>query len=231
MTDTENVKPAAWWHRSSAKVLLIVNVVPLMGVAFLGWDIFPVMVVYWLENLVIGFFTVLKILVAAGPGKNGGPAPHVLGRIPMVAFFTVHYGMFCLVHGMFVFSLFGQDADLAAMVVENPTDLDVLMTLLVESQLLVVLVVLFISHAYSFADNFIRAGEYQRVSPDHMFASPYGRIVVLHLVVLAGGFLVASSGSAIWALVLLVILKTVLDSVFHHREHRKLESGSAVVDV
>ena len=49
--------PSAWF-------LIVVNLIPVFGVFFLGWDAGNVIVLYWLENLAIGAVNVLKILTA-----------------------------------------------------------------------------------------------------------------------------------------------------------------------
>jgi hypothetical protein len=36
--------------------------VPVFGVLWLGWELFPLVFVYWLENGVIGGFALLKML-------------------------------------------------------------------------------------------------------------------------------------------------------------------------
>ena len=41
--------------------LLIANAIPLWGVIFLGWDAFYIVLLYWTENLIIGFYNVLKM--------------------------------------------------------------------------------------------------------------------------------------------------------------------------
>jgi len=42
-------------------VLLAANAVPIFGVLFLGWTVLPLVLIYWLENVVIGGFNVLKM--------------------------------------------------------------------------------------------------------------------------------------------------------------------------
>ncbi len=49
---------------------------------------------------------------------------------------------------------------------------------------------------------------------------PYKRIVVMHLVIIAGGFAVIALGSPLPLLVLIVIGKIALDIHLHRREHR-----------
>ena len=52
-------------------------------------------------------------------------------------------------------------------------------------------------------------------------ASPYGRIVVMHISILAGGFLTMAVGSPAPLLAVLVALKTILDVNLHNRSHKK----------
>jgi hypothetical protein len=50
---------------------------------------------------------------------------------------------------------------------------------------------------------------------------PYGRVMVLHLTVLFGGWVVMLLGSPVFALVLLVVFKTAADWRAHTAERRK----------
>jgi len=48
----------------SLVALVIANALPLVGVLFLGWTVFPLVLLYWLENVVVGGFNVAKLLLA-----------------------------------------------------------------------------------------------------------------------------------------------------------------------
>ena len=87
-------KPSVW-------ALIIANLYPVIGVIFFNWQTYPLLLFFWTENLVIGFYTVLKMLVASG--ENAKPA----AKLFTVPFFCLHYGIFTLVHGVFVVALFG----------------------------------------------------------------------------------------------------------------------------
>ena len=57
-------------YRSSALVLIVVNMVPLVGVLFWRWDAFEIVALYWAENVVIGAINVLKMVTCRPqPGK------------------------------------------------------------------------------------------------------------------------------------------------------------------
>ena len=49
-------------YRSSALVLIVVNMVPLVGVLFWRWDAFEIVALYWAENVVLGAINVLKMI-------------------------------------------------------------------------------------------------------------------------------------------------------------------------
>jgi hypothetical protein len=96
----------------SALVLVVANLIPLGGVLFFGWSLWTILVLYWLENGIVGVWAVARILTAAGPVVPGTAGMALtLGQVmpavrPFVAaFFLVHYGLFWLVHGVFVFAL------------------------------------------------------------------------------------------------------------------------------
>ena len=50
----------------SALVLLAANAIPLVGVYFFGWSLLTILVLYWLENGIVGFWNVPRILLAQG---------------------------------------------------------------------------------------------------------------------------------------------------------------------
>jgi hypothetical protein len=49
--------------------------------------------------------------------------------------------------------------------------------------------------------------------------APYKRVAVLHIAVIAGGFLVQTAGSPLGLLLALVALKTFMDIMLHNRSH------------
>lgn len=50
----------------SAMVLLVANAIPIVGVLFFGWSLMTILVLYWLENGIIGFWNVPKIVTSQG---------------------------------------------------------------------------------------------------------------------------------------------------------------------
>lgn len=216
------------WLDGSVIALLAANSVPLFGVLFLGWDVFYIVLLYWAENVVIGFYNVLKMVFAAVPH----PAAH-LGKLFMIPFFIVHYGMFTAVHGVFVFAFFhkGQGGPPASMghttwpcflvLVQMLLNAAIYVCSIIPPQMRIAVLALFVSHGVSFVQNYLLKGEYASAKPNELMASPYGRVVVMHVAILAGGFFMAAIGSPAPLLVVLVALKTILDVSLHNREHKK----------
>ncbi|HIG73090.1 MAG TPA: hypothetical protein EYQ24_00490 [Bacteroidetes bacterium] len=189
----------------SAVGLVLANLVPLVGVIWFGWDLFGIMWLYWAENGVIGAFALLRMLTAGEPIRWWT----ALARVVPGGFFVVHFGMFWFVHGVFVYSLFGggrelEGAGLAAAFEGVPWE---------------GLVPLVLSHGASFAMNYLAGGEWRATNTMAEMFKPYGRVVVLHIVIIAGGFLLLAADGAIWAMALFVLLKTGLDLGIHLKGH------------
>jgi hypothetical protein len=85
-----------------------------------------------------------------------------------------------------------------------------------------------ISRAISFATNYIGNGEYQRASLPQLMQQPYGRIVVLHVAILGGGFLMMALHSPAIGLLVLVALKIALDLRGHFAERKKFSENPVV---
>ena len=220
LRNLRNVQGMSWLdlllsYRYSPAVLLLVNLVPLVCVLFFDWNVFTLIVLYWAENLIVGIMNVVKMVIVMVETKAWGKG---ISNIP---FFIVHYGFFALAHGLFVLILFGPGKQyyqgiLAAFL---------LAPLFREQPLLMVgLVGLFIHHFASFLIHFIGGGEYKEKKVDGLMFPPYGRVVVLHVAILFGGFLVEYAGEPIWALVVLVAVKIGIDLGAHIFSHTPVET-------
>ena len=200
----------------SLLVLGLANALPIAGVLLLGWKVFPLVLLYWLENVVVGGFNVGKLLLA----RPQEPA-YSVGKLFIIPFFIFHFGMFTLVHGVFVFALFGAKslprfdslAELPAAIRAYHLGWGVL--------------ALVVSHGLSFYWNYFENGEYRRASLPILMMQPYARLVVLHLAVLFGGWIVLTLGSPLLALLVLVVLKTAADVRAHQAErHTFMEAAT-----
>jgi len=154
----------------SAWVLVAANLVPLAGVLFWGWDAFALIVLFWMENVVVGVFFVLRML-------SLDPRDPALwaAKLFMVPFFCVHYGMFTAIHGVFVFALLGAKRyDVQGLWVLEPAA-----RAATDYGLGLPVAVLVASHLFSFAWNYLYRGEFRRAKLTELMARPYARVVVL----------------------------------------------------
>jgi hypothetical protein len=226
----ERYSPSAW-------ALILANVAPLLGVLLLDWDAFDLVALYWAENVVIGAINVLKILTCSPDGDRlvlGNVDPgdklnrermersrgnavttlrwaHQASKLFFVPFFVVHYGLFCFVHGAFIFTIFSREAGGFG----PYGGFDNLLQVFSEQHLWWCIGLLAASHLWSFAVNYIARGEYRRSAIPILMFQPYGRIIVLHIAILIGGFIAFLLGSNVLVLLVLIVGKTLLDLGLH----------------
>ncbi|WP_152052052.1 DUF6498-containing protein [Tautonia marina] len=146
------------------------------------------------------------------------PAIGLAGRVGMVLFFLVHYGLFWVVHGVFVFVLFvnwgpaggfggfsGMGGGAAASGL--PTGQIALAGVLIGVTL----------GASVLRDLLQRDTDRPQPSPISLMIRAYGRVMLLHVVLIFGGFAIMLLGSPTPALVLLIGLKTAAELLAANR--------------
>ncbi len=160
--------------------ILLPNIIPLVGVLFFDWSAFTIILAYCLENIVIGFFHLLKIRIARFEPSVSIPPdaykkifffpPPVAGRLLFCIFFTLHYGFFCFFHIEILSFL--------ANMMHTP--------LVFTWVLILTLIPLLIEHGQSYVHEYTQKvpakpnlDKKQMIS---LLTDPYRRIVVTHLV-------------------------------------------------
>ena len=169
------------------------NLLVLGGVVAFGWSAATVLLTYWAETAAIGFWAVVGLLRAGGVRMLGA-----------AVFVTIHFGMFMLVHGLFLTSFFvaGTGFDPLAGVRLLPVW---------------AVVGLFVARgveAYLEDRRDPRAAGFKRVKP------AYARVFVMQITIIAGGFLVVFLGDPTPMVALLVVVKTGLDLALIRRTRR-----------
>ena len=193
---------------SSAILLVLANMIPLFGIFVFGWDAVTILVLYWLESVIIGGLNVVKILSVRD--LDTPSSLFLLGNIFYACFFIIHFGMFTWGHGEFLKGMFGAEPLLLGITEGGPIMWTALSFL--------------ISHIFSMIINFFGKKEYLGRTPNAQMMQPYGRVFVMHLVVLFGGFFVQNFGAPVLAVVLLIILKTGIDLAAHSKDHKTNET-------
>ncbi|MDP2717797.1 MAG: DUF6498-containing protein, partial [Candidatus Micrarchaeota archaeon] len=201
-------KFASALHQPSVWALLGANMVTAIGVVYLGWSPASVLLLFWAESAVIGFYTVLKMLLArqerfdapdslAGKMLAGAAFAVVqASRLFLIGFFIVHYGIFMLVHLMFLLFFLVSETD----------PLGALATVALGGA------AYFLSHGYSFVVNFLDQKGAEKAKAKSLMMAPYPRIFLMHFVVFLGAFFGLPA-------LFLVAGKTFFDLASHLFEH------------
>jgi hypothetical protein len=199
----------------SVIILIVANLVPLYGVLFWGWDLFTLMVAYWMETAAIGFWNIVHMALLAR-----------WFALFMVPFFIVHFGGFMLGHFLFLWQMFGGGWN------ENVESVAAfLRSIPVGWGVWIAFAALFISHGLSFLFNAFRPwwrGDVERHDQNaaqRVMMGTYGRVMVMHFTLLFGAALVAYFETPAAAFVLLIVLKILVDVPAHVRKNFKPAEG------
>lgn len=169
---------ARWLAGGSFWPIVVLNLVPVAGVIFLGWGVWAILVVYWLENAVAGAFAFLRIGLAEGvpdpasddPFSKPGVAPQGLQF-----FLVLHFGIFWLATSQLAFgwvpAILGPSAEPLP-----PWPL-----------LLLAVVPLGVARWREYR-RFIDRGDYRRATPASQMWAPYPRVAVLQGAILGSAF-------------------------------------------
>lgn len=202
-----------------AVTILAYSVVPLIGVLTMGWDWREILVFYWLGNISAGFSTIIDILhtkvtlrelvpeqktddpevqkALADPSLNTTPPAWV--NVAAAIFFTTHYGMFTLIHGIFLFAIVTGNIEGLGVGVTTQTPLPMFAIFLF--WLTGAAVQLFVK---------ARQSSQNRSVIDSTKAA-YSRMFVLHLSIIFGTFLIVSLQLPAIAAVLLIVVNAIVD--------------------
>ncbi len=219
--------------RSALVALVIANAFVAFQTFRHEWGYYEVMLIYWVEVVILGFYNVLRMLVVgvAGAAPLGARAARwvdlgsPLNRLALTAigvgFFVVKFGAFALTIGLFVLLL---PAFLA--VEGDGTGASLHRALMAAGPgFLLAAGVLGLSHGVSFARNFLAGREYDRIDVVSLAFWPYVRMSLVAATLSVGlaiaGLLPGVGRHAAFAGVM-VLLKLGVDLVSHVFEHRRL---------
>jgi hypothetical protein len=214
--------PAPAARLVSALMLVGANLLPVWAVLEGRLGMGDVLVVYWFENVVIWFTTTVRLLTATQPSRPpgrpsrglrlGGLAARlaektwVTGDPALALLFSLRFGLFTVVHGVFagvLAGLSGLDGGLLDWVAP--------------------VAAILLSHTLSLGLHWFGRGERTVVGPGWAMAAPYPRMIALHVTVILGVFVLGGpegrTADDLGAVALLMGSKTMLDLLFHVGEH------------
>lgn len=197
--------------------LLLINLVPLYGVLFLGWQAMIIILFYVAETMMVGVLHVFKMsalyimnhknpaALAVDRSANSGVSG--LGLIP---FFIFHFGFFVFIQ-MMVFGGF--------------TDKNLLQSFyqLFTGDYKYALVIIFITKLTLLISELFWDPEVDTKLPDDVFFEPYPRIFVQQFMVLLGGWFAIFSKGVLGYLFVLILCKTFLDLAIANISKERLD--------
>ncbi len=156
-----------------------------------------------MENVVVGVRTILSMFAnAALTGWANWP-----GAVFMAAFFTVHYGLFCFGHGVFVMAMFGEGF-YGSSIIDLPGAMRTVFA--TQNNMYVGLASIFLWQVVQFVI-FLLSGEAKRTNVSELMGSPYPRLMVLHTSIIFGGFVLMMLNAPVAGVVVLALIKMAYD--------------------
>lgn len=189
--------------------ILLSNVVAIVFAMIDDWGLGPLMIIYWAQSVIIGFFHFFRILLlrtfcTEGFTSNGQRVPESpAGKWSTALFFAVHYGFFHLVYIIFIVG-FATGSGGGG------------------SWFFLSVLGFLVGHGYSFYQN-VKSDLEHRPNLGTMMFLPYARILPMHLTILFGNMV----GSHSISVLLFSVLKTGADYLMHIVEHRVLRKKTS----
>jgi hypothetical protein len=220
----------------SSLVLVAANLLPIAGVVWWGWDAFVLLMLYWLETAIIGFWTIVRLVATpTSVDVNGKPLDemNLVGRMALGAFVTVHAGIFMTVHFVFLWVLFSgawseRIDGVGDFVREMIVGTDLWLPL---AFLFVVRGVLVMGPALRRRLGIVAGAPPAPPDDENPIIGLYIRIVVMQFTIILGAWFAILAGDSVGPLILLIALKTAVDlfsdRIAHHVAAKRAEAGGS----
>ena len=209
----------------SLLALIGANLIPFAGVFFFGWDVTFIILLYWIENLIAGFYNILKMAILRVDRSLEN-----VSKFFIIPFFCVHYGGFCAGHGFFLIHFF--KIGTGSPPFDNGSSwwgpfifIQLLFSVIAKiwaskpPEMIWAVVGLTISHGISFWENYILGQEYKTSTLKKLMHQPYQRIIVMHIAIIASGIFIMKLNSPLPLLIILILLKIFFDLYLHKKSH------------
>jgi hypothetical protein len=185
--------------------LIMANLLPVIGVWFFQWSPKEVFLVYCLETIIIGLFTLLKMLITGFIKKrdtwqNGA----VVSKQPFwffMLFFLLHYGMFVAIQMGLFFGVSGLGDQYGISFFNFFSRWPDMLT----NDAYIMLGVFIVSYSFRVVNDFILSGEYREASLGYLMFQPYGRIFIQQVTVIIGSMFLSFGAGKIFILIFALI--------------------------
>lgn len=184
---------------------LIDDIVPLVGLTFLGWNPVIILPLYWVENIAVGYYTYKKLMLpditeSGITVSSGDGSKNLVQRAALASFFVMHYGIFTLVHGVFAFTVVpsviaGSSVDTSPLLWAVPT----------------ALITAFVAERIRFVRQITSPELRSKITQENAMGAAYVRIIVLHFSILVGAWIIIGLGLPQGAAIVLILLKMIVE--------------------
>jgi hypothetical protein len=198
--------------------IVLVNLLPILGIVFSNWDLYDVMTVYWAENLIIGAFTVLKML-----SVNSGSENDDMTIAVAAPFFIIVYSAFCFGQAILIQALFKKgpsESPIEGWPVEWFVFGGLFATAFIQLKWMALMMAL--NHGIAFVHDYILPGPLCETTFKQLIAFPSARLVIMQTILIAAGFGLKKLGSPPELFIGLIVLKIILELLFDQIEQRTL---------
>lgn len=215
---------AGSWREPPVFLVLALNLIPAVFALLFGWSAGELFAVYLVENLVIGVFNALKMAISGAAMGVGGAVIAVF----FVPFFIFHYGLFCFGHGVFTWVFLAMDGPRGLEGVRMPDTIGQALAALPDPRGFALGVASIVGmHLANFTTDWLRFRRWRDTNPISQMMEPYGRIFVLHITLIATGFLLVFADGPRFGVVVLALLKTAYDGWDEARRQRNAKEMAA----
>jgi Family of unknown function (DUF6498) len=186
---------------------ILINLVPLWGVWFAGWNAKEVFLVYCMESIIAGGYNIIMMLattmvIKKDAWSNGGQSTMVSGYF-FILFFIVHYGFFVFMQMSLFLSISGIGQDSFGPFALISFILNVGHYLSADTLNLLWLFVA--AYGFTVLKDFFVTGAYKTASLNNLLFAPYARIFVQQFCVIIGAFLLSFNLGNIFIMVFVVV--------------------------
>ncbi|MBC7848962.1 MAG: hypothetical protein H7Y31_04470 [Chitinophagaceae bacterium] len=202
----------------SELLLIAVNLIPVWGVWFEGWDPREVFFVYCLETVIIGLFTLVRFAIAGSVKKTDvwNKTETTVTKMPtlfFMVFFLIHYGFFVAVQLTIFLEVSGAERSFG---ISNPWQFVTNFTTYLSKPNQWLLLAFVISYGFVMIKDFLWTGAYKTTPLNVIMFEPYGRIFVQQFTVIVGSmFLGFGAGKAF--ITIFVLFKLLVDVLIDYR--------------
>jgi hypothetical protein len=202
--------------------LILVNLVPLYGVWFEGWDAARVFLVYCMETVIVGLLNVLKmaavtIFVKPREDWNNNGSHSMQSGWFFIFFFMIHYGFFVLIQTQIFFGVsnFGKQDSFFSAYSQIPA--------LLGDEGILLLGIFIVYYSLDTLFSFFLSGAFKTTSLSVLMFQPYQRIIVQQLIVIVGSMFLLLGATKIFMLIM-VCVKIFFEVFFPYDKLLKLSA-------